>query len=149
MSVVEFERTFLIKRPREEVFRFVTNPANDPQWKPYVLESSPVQGTIQAGTTWRQVQKGPFGKAEVLEQCTAIKENLSFTQACPNPLPHGGTYTFESVPDGTQVTLRGHVQLRGLTKVLKPLVVRMAYRDLDKALAALKRVLEHPEPTTP
>jgi uncharacterized protein YndB with AHSA1/START domain len=149
MSVVEFERTFLIKRPREEVFRFITDPANDPQWKPHVLESSPVPDTIQAGTTWRQLQRGPFGKAEVMEQCTAIEEDLLFSQTCPYPMPHGGTYAFESVPDGTQVTTRGHVQLRGPMKVLKPLVARMASRDLDKSLAALKSVLEHPEPTTP
>lgn len=54
-------RSVTVNRPREEVFDYIADPNNDPDWCPTVLESSLVAGTpAQPGARYQQVQKpGP------------------------------------------------------------------------------------------
>lgn len=142
--MAKVEVSVVVKRPVEEVFSFVVNPANFSKWESGIIQSNQISdGPIGVGTTMREV--GPFLGRE-------IETTLEFTEYEPNrrfsmksisgPIPMQGTYTFESVEGGTKVTLTGEFQIGGFLKLVKPIVVYMAKRGLKADHKNLKELLE-------
>ena len=56
------ERTIVINRSPDEVFRFFTTPANDASWRTGVKEIS-AEGPVAVGTKVHQVVAGPGGRS--------------------------------------------------------------------------------------
>jgi uncharacterized membrane protein len=55
------QRTITIDRPPDLVYAFFTNHANDPTWRPNVVEIEPISGA-PVGKRIHQVIKGPGGR---------------------------------------------------------------------------------------
>jgi hypothetical protein len=58
------------------------------------------------------------------------------------PIRFGGTRTFEAIPDGTRITLRGGGRAGGFFGLAAPFLLRAAQRSLQSDLASLKQLLE-------
>ena len=135
------ERSVVIARPRDEVFAFVADPVNDPQWCPKVRSVEPVTG--EEGR-WRVVHKPVPGKPE---------RELDHRRVAAEPPARlawredDGTdvfdvlYTLEAVGEGTRMTQRSEFTL-GAPRLLHPLYKAGIGRDVARQLKLLKRRLE-------
>ena len=53
-----FEKSIFINRPPQEIFDFITNPANDAQWRSSSLSAEwTSEGPVGLGSTQRSVDK--------------------------------------------------------------------------------------------
>ena len=136
------ENSIVINRPRAEVFRFVANHENDPQWRPGIVDISRASGEGQ-GAVYRQGVKGPMGRripADV--EVTAYEENSHVAfRTLAGPVRPEGSYKFEDADGGTRVTFALSANLRGLQKLMAPMVSRSMTSQVG-SLENLKRVLE-------
>jgi len=135
--------TVTIRRPVEEVFRYVTDGENGPQWRPAVLDVRRVSGE-GVGATYEQGVRGPMGRRIAADyRVVAFEPNrlLAF-EAIAGPVRPRGRFEFESQDGGTRLTFSIEAELSGLRNLL---MARMVAHTIESEVAAienLKRVLE-------
>ena len=137
------KRTIVIHRPRDEVFGFFTDHANDPKWRPYVKEIDPVS-RVPVGTRVHQVIKGPGGRglgADIEVTASEPPSRYAF-QVVAGPARPRGEFRFIETPTGTEVHFALDAELGGIKKLLMSGPVQ---RSMDGEMAALdtaKRMIE-------
>jgi uncharacterized membrane protein len=136
------ENSVIINRPRSEVFAFVANHENDPKWRPGVADIARASGEGQ-GEVWRQGMNGPMGKRIDADfEVTAYQDgSLLAFRTLGGPVRPEGRYRFEDAEGGTRVTFSLSANLRGMQKLMAPMVTKSMRNQVD-ALGNLKRVLE-------
>ena len=142
--MTKFEKSILINRPAEEVWKFMSQVENMPKWDRGVLEA-------------RQTSKDPAGVGstiQVVRQLLGRRRiaNLRVSEYVPNQslavqarrgqITGQVRYTFEPVERGTRMTSTAEVTLGGWWKLITPLLVPMLDRDGRDDLANVKRVME-------
>jgi uncharacterized protein YndB with AHSA1/START domain len=140
----EFKTAVGIQRAIEDVFAYVSDPLNMPQWYSAVQTVDQLSGgEPRAGSTYVVRRQLPGGAARNEMQIVAHEAPTRFTIATtsgPTPL----TYRYALSPDGgaTRLELDATVDLSGLAGLAGPLAVRAVKRGMDANLAALKAHLE-------
>lgn len=133
----------IIRRPVADVFAFVADGENAPQWRPGVLDIQRVSGQ-GLGAVYRQGVKGPGGRRIAADyEVTAYERDrrLAF-KATAGPVRPNGEFRFEETADGTRLTFSLDAELSGLKKLF---MSRAVQGTMDAEMAAtekLKRVLE-------
>jgi carbon monoxide dehydrogenase subunit G len=142
--MTKFEKSIIINRPVEEVWKFLSNLGNFPKWDRGIYEV-------------RQTSKGPIGVGSTLQSDRLFLGwhgigEFVVTEYEPNRVLalRGGAgsssgnlrYTFESVTGGTRLTGTSEVQLGGWLKLLMPLIAPIAEWDGQDDLVNVKRVME-------
>lgn len=138
------ETSTVINRPVEEVFAFVSNPENYPQW---FSGSREVQitsaGPIGVGTTFRTVVSFLGRRIEGEIEFIEYEPNCSFAEKTNSgPFPVANRVTFERVEGGTRVTSTQVAEPGGFFKLAEPLLVRMIKRQYEADFANLKDLME-------
>jgi|SRR5947209_10161359 len=131
-----------IERPRDEVFAFLADAENDPRWRSGVLEMK-----RQSPTRYRQVVAGPGGRRvdadiEVTEHTPPARLAFRTTAGPVRPI---GRYDLAEADGGTELTFSLAVELRGLRRLMAPMVRRTMQNEVRR-LTELKRVLENAQP---
>src|SRR5919204_6066509 len=119
------ENSIVINRPRSEVFEFVTNHENDSKWRPGVLDIERASGHGR-GAVYRQGVKGPMGRRIPADiEVTAYEQgsHVAF-RTLAGPVRPEGSYRFDDADGGTRVTFALSANLRGLQKLMAPMVSR-------------------------
>ncbi len=142
--MIKIERSVVINRPISEVFAFVTNFENEPQWNPGVMQTKQTSGgPIGLGTTFQEdvkvMGRRTRGAYEVIEYEPPQKFSIKSTSG---PLAFKVKYSFVSLGDSTQFTGAGEIQPSGIFKVVAPLLARVVGRQIETGLVNLKRILE-------
>jgi carbon monoxide dehydrogenase subunit G len=143
---VRLSTSLVVERPVEEVFRFLSNRENDPKWESQTVEVIKTsEGTIGAGTTWRQVTR-ILGQDMVGEIVFAeYKENEKITtKSRSGSIPVTARMTFRPVPAGTLLEVAIEVELGGLLGLAEPLAAAAFRRQLRSSFGNLKKLLESP-----
>ncbi len=142
--MVKIEVNEVINRPVEDVFAFVSNPENDPQWQSETTETEITsQGPIGVGTTYLDVGHFLGRRIESIYEFTEYEANRQFSlKTTSGPIPIEATITCESVENGTKVNFSARGEVGGFFKVAEPLVSRMAQRTWTANYANLKDLLE-------
>ena len=140
------ESTTVIARPIDEVFAGVLDLENAATFDPDVRTvTRTTTGPIGAGTTFRFHERTPpFGKfADTTCRYTAIQpgRRIDF-EAQVGLLAPQGSLVFEEVGRGTRLTFHGDPRLKGLLRLLSPVVIRQARQIWDQRLARIKVWLE-------
>ena len=130
----------MISVPVEAVYGYVSDPANDVNWRTGVTESGlstdpPLalgsEGYVKAG---RQVARW---------KVTAIAPGVSVDwELTDGPYGGSGGYRFEDVGGNTRFTLVADVEPRGFLRLLGPLFARMGRRQNQADVLRLKDLLE-------
>lgn len=142
--MVKIEVSTVINRPVEEVFAFMSNPENDPQWQSETSETEITsQGELGVGTTYRDVGFFLGRRIESIYEFTEFETNKRLSlKTTSGPIPVEATITYETVEQGTKVNFSASGEVGGFFKLAEPLVSRMAQRSWTANYANLKDLLE-------
>ena len=134
----------VIDRPRDDVFAFLADPENDPQWRSGVLDLKRVSGS-GVGARYRQGVKGPGGRrisADIEITDLTPGQSISF-RTLTGPVRPGGRYVLSAAGAGTRVRFELEADMKGLKRVMAPMVQKTMNNEVGQ-LDQLKRVLEQP-----
>jgi uncharacterized protein YndB with AHSA1/START domain len=134
----------VINRPIEEVFAFLTNAGNSPQWQGATLESKQTsEGPVGLGTTGQSASQFLGRRIESTWEVTEYELNRRASlKTTSGPVPIEQSATLESVEEGTKVTLVAEYEVGGFYKLAEPIVARMARRQSEADFGNLKDLLE-------
>jgi hypothetical protein len=140
----KIERSIVIDRPIDAVFRFVHDPANDASWQTTLIESSQLDdGPLGVGTQVRERRRFFGIQVEMTKEITEYDPpSKSAFKYVAGGAPMSGDYQFEPLDAGTRLTATGYVEPRGFFQWADPLFSSMAGRELEASLGHLKDLLE-------
>ena len=136
-------QSVVINRPLAEVFTFVSDLENDPQWiAAEMRRTSP--GPLGVGTTFRQRDRILGRPLELSMEVVGYQPNHQIAlRATSRLLSLGGARTVEPVgAAATRLTVTGGGHARGLLRLAEPVLVAAGRRRLRRQLGSLKRLLE-------
>ena len=142
--MVKNEKIITINRPVEEVFAYVGNLQNGPQWQSGLLEvRRKTAGTPGVGTQFTSVRKFMGQKMESGIEFTAYEPNKKIAfKSISGSSPFEQTFLFESTAEGTRLTTRLELQTSGLMGLAEPLIASGVKREMDANFGDLKDMLE-------
>jgi uncharacterized protein YndB with AHSA1/START domain len=132
----------VIERPREDVFAFLANPENDPQWRSGVLDLKRVSGS-GVGARYTQGVKGPGGRripADIEITELTPGEAIAFRTTAGFVRPRG-RYALAATDGGTRVRFELEADLKGVKRLLAPMVQKTMNNEVGQ-LESLKHVIE-------
>jgi uncharacterized membrane protein len=141
------EKSITINRPVGDVFEFVLDGTKNPLWRPAVLDIERVPGKpSDVGAIFKQGLKGPGGRRiegdyEIVE--SKPNELITF-QVISGPARPTGMYRFEAIGNTTRVTFTLHLEPKGLTRFLSPMITSTMKGEVA-TLSNLKAYLESHE----
>ena len=136
-----FETSVVIARPATDVFAFLARPENETQWQQDLVESRQTSpGPMGVGATGEDVRMSMVRRMVTSWTCTALETDRRFAFRVTKPVPFLAEYRFETVPEGTRVTMSA--EPAGFTRLLWPVITRAGRKQYETNFTALKRVLE-------
>jgi carbon monoxide dehydrogenase subunit G len=133
-----------VDRPVAEVWDFISNFENTTRWSRGVLEARQTSdGPLGVGSRLQTVVKA-FGRRRTAHYLvTEFEPNRVFAFAVTSgPMTSRARYLVEPAGAGTRLTASGEAAVRGLYRLLAPLLVRILKRHSRDDLANVKRILE-------
>jgi uncharacterized protein YndB with AHSA1/START domain len=142
--MIAIEKSIFINRPVQEVFEFMSNPANDAQWQSSTESAEwTSEGLPGVGSTIKQVGRfmgrDTTGTGEVTSW---DPPNELSVKSLTGPIPFESKTRFDSKENGTQVTISAQAEPGGFFKIAEGLVKRQAEKQFDADLGSLKALLE-------
>jgi len=140
LSPMDLSATTTIHAPVGAVYAYVSDPANDVNWRTGVTESGltthpPLapdsEGFVKAGSRvarWR---------VTAIEPGASVDWNLT-----EGPYSGSGGYRFEDIGGSTRFTLVANVQPQGILRLLGPLFARMGRKQNQADVETLKGLFE-------
>ncbi|MEU8839518.1 SRPBCC family protein [Streptomyces roseus] len=129
----QFESTVEIDRPVGEVFAYLADGRNDPQFSPRVQEISKTPGGPTAvGTVFRSTVKDAGMKTGREFRITGFEPEklVRWTEQSKNLVTAEGGYDFEALPGGrTRVRIFNTLEGHGFGKLLVGLALSAARKD--------------------
>jgi hypothetical protein len=138
------EHSVVIERAPEEVFAYLGDPSNLPEWQASALEArQEPPGEMAAGARIREVRKFLGKRMESVMEVTVYEPGREFSlKVVSGPIPFRVRQTFEPVGAGTKIDAVIEGEPGGFFRLAEPLVVRAVGRELASNLATLKDILE-------
>lgn len=139
-----FEHNLLISRPPQEIFDFVTDPANDVYWRDSVVlvewTSAEPHGI---GSTQRQVDKF-LGReiASAIEITDWDPPHRLGQKTTSGPVQFAFTMQFTTVDGGTHMHMNGQAEFGGIFKMAEGLIRQQLVTLIKSEFNNLKRVLD-------
>jgi uncharacterized protein YndB with AHSA1/START domain len=137
------EQTIVIDRPVAEVFAFVTDQRNTPQWQAGLVEVQRLtDGPPGIGTRHVFVRSFLGRRMEGTNEYVAYEPDKLVTFKTISGPPLEASYFFEPAGTGTRITSRVQLHASGLFGLLEPVVAAGLRREMKAAFPALKALME-------
>lgn len=136
--------TVEIDHPIEQVFAYVTDRANLPQWFSAV-RSATQQGPNRIGTKTTITAQLLGYEVTSANEVVEYELNHTFAIKADEPFPVYEREIFTQRGGGTRIDYQGTIQTRGVYKVVAPLLHWMLKRQLVASYKRLKVLLESKE----
>jgi carbon monoxide dehydrogenase subunit G len=139
------EHTVVVKRPPDEVFAFLSDLSNLPEWQSGAVEVRESEGAVGVGTTYVEVLRFLGKRLQATIEVTEFERGRRFSlRTVSGPIPFSVQHTLEPEDGGGATRLRVELEGEpgGLFKLAEPLVMRNAQRQLEADFAALKEMVE-------
>jgi len=142
--VYKFEQTVLINRRQQEVFDYLADLSNGPQWQSSAISAERTsEGPIGVGSTWRRTTRALGRTSDAEYECTSYDPPDEFSiKSLSGPTSTDITYSLKSTEGGTQVSITGQIEFRGLLKLMEGWVSKQADKLLVEDTNTLKHLLE-------
>jgi carbon monoxide dehydrogenase subunit G len=143
-TMVTFEKTVEINRPQQDVFDFISDPANDALYRSGVefaeWTSEPPAGV---GSTMRSVDRFMGREVETTSEFTIWDPpNRYAFKTVGGSFPAEFTLELEPTEDGTQVIMRGQIEFKGLLKLVEWILGHQIKQQAQGDFDRLKLLLE-------
>jgi hypothetical protein len=140
----EFKKSYFIDRPQQQVFDFISNPENDPEWRQSTISSKWIsEPPIGVGSESKSVDKFLGRKLEYTSEITAWDPPSRFgTRVVSGPIPFEATFSLDTEDSGTRVWVEGQAEFSGLFKIAGGLIRRQFEEQMDYEFNTLKQLLE-------
>jgi uncharacterized membrane protein len=137
------ERTISIRRPVDQVFRFLADGRTATQWRSGLLDVSKTSGD-GLGAVYKQVVRGPGGRPiDADYEITAFEpDKLIGFRAIAGPVRPTGSFAFEAMGDATILTFRLDAELTGWKRLVMGRPVQSTMDGEMVALDNLQDLLE-------
>jgi uncharacterized membrane protein len=139
------EESIEINRPLKEVFNYVSDVGNYPEWMADALEvHKDTAGPPHQSDRFTLAIKSVGRRFETPYERISYEANRRYTDgAVGGPVPNQRwDSTFQEVPGGTRLTRAVEAEMSDILKLLEPIQKRSAERGLRRDLQTLKDVLE-------
>jgi carbon monoxide dehydrogenase subunit G len=138
------EKTIVINRPQQEVFDFVSNPANAHKWQSVVKSKKWISADPHGVGSIQSFNSRFMGlKLQGTNEFTVWDPPNQYSfETIDSPLPIEEGMRFESEVNSTKVTWRMQVEAGGVFKLLEGLLKKQAESQPETDLKALKFLLE-------
>jgi len=143
--MIRAEQTSIIDRPIEDVFGYVGDQTNTPNWQAGLVEVRRTSdGPLGVGTTHTFVRSFMRRRMEADNIYVAYEPNklISF-KTTSGPVRLEASYVFESTDEGTRLTSRIEMDASGFMSLAEPLIAAGLKREMKAAFRALKDLLEN------
>jgi uncharacterized membrane protein len=148
---VRVQESIEIERPLDDVFSYVSDAGNYPEWMAHALEvRKQGPGPPRKGEKFTLAIRSVGRRFETPFERTRYEPNRRCAdRAIGGPVPNQWwECDFQEVPGGTRLTRTAEARGNGLLKLLEPLQKWSAGRQLRKDLQTLKGVLETRQATS-
>jgi uncharacterized membrane protein len=132
----------LIDRACDEVFAFLADSENDPQWRSGVLDLKRVSGE-GVGARYAQGVKGPGGRriaADIEITDLTPGKTIAF-RTVAGPIRPRGRYVLSAADGRTHVRFELEADLHGFKRLIAPMVQKTMNNEVGQ-LARLKALIE-------
>jgi uncharacterized membrane protein len=137
-------KSTMINRPIEQVFAYVSDFQNNPQWQNALLETRRLtEGPLGVGTEFTGVRKFMGRKMESVLQFTTYEPNKEIVYKSVSGQPFEGSFLFEATGEGTKLTSVLKLQTGGLLGLAEPLIAANVERESEANYSDLKALLEN------
>jgi uncharacterized membrane protein len=143
--VINVEASTVINRRVEAVFAFVADLENNPRWETNFVEVKRVSPEpLGVGTVYQCLLRVPGQRVTSRIEITEFMPNqrISFRGDRPASAKPVGSITFEPLGNGTKITTLPRPEMRGVFKLLEPMMAGYIKRSNAKHLDNLKTLLE-------
>lgn len=134
-----------VHRPVDQVFEFVADMTNEPQWHTDVLEAERLtEGEVGKGTSYRvRFRSQPMSPPEGIVEIVEFEPGRRIvSQSDMGNMKPTLTHLFEATNGGTNVARQIRIDTSGLMTVMSPLMKMMVRRRNVGFIDNLKRLLE-------
>jgi hypothetical protein len=137
------ELSVVINRPLEACFAYLTDLANDLEWRrEWIDAEKTTDGPHGVGARYRLTGALVGRRIATVYETIAYEPNrLAAWTAVSGPMPLTFSRAFESVEGGTRVTMRYEGD-RGVLRLAGPLVAGIGRRQMEGDIPKLKQVME-------
>jgi uncharacterized protein YndB with AHSA1/START domain len=144
MMMSVFENTVMITRPVEEVFSYLADAENLPQWNYAIEQTTKVSpGPVGVGTIYRQTRTLPSRSQEDFEIVDFQPPSQLALDGTFGPFKGRASYLLEPAVGGAKLTNRWDLQPTSASlRLLGPLAAARVKAAVAENLHALKRILE-------
>ena len=155
--MIRVEKSGIIERPIEEVFAYIGDQTNTPQWQAGLVEvRRTTEGPIGVGTKHTFVRMFMGRRMEADNEYIAFEPNRRIAfKTTSGPVRVEASYVFEAVRRGHKVTSTVEMDASGFLSLAEPLIAAGLRREMKAAIPVLKDLLENqkvaiaPRPATP
>ena len=142
--MINVEDSIIINCPIEEVFAFVADQTNGPQWQDGLLEVRRItDGPVGVGTKHTAARKFLGRKMALTNEYIQYEPNKQVTFKGQSGSMHFETsYLTESTTSGTRLTCQMQMEQGGLFGLAEPMIAKSLKRDFAANFRTLKALLE-------
>jgi uncharacterized membrane protein len=142
--VGRFEHEVTIERAPADVFAYLTDLDNLPEWQASIVEiRREDDGPLGVGTRFTEVRSVAGRRIESTIEVTALEPDREFAlRVVEGPVPGTVSHLVAAEGQATRLTVVGELTGSGLRSLAAPLLERAAKREGERDLRRLKQVLE-------
>jgi len=145
--MLQFAADLTVNRPVEQVFTWLTNAENQGKFDKSSLKMEALTpGPWRVGTQFRELRDLGGRKTEVLSEIAELEPNRRFVIRSKTGPEWLGIWLFEPEGQGTRLRWTGQMRMKGLGRLLEPLIGRQMRAQIDRQFAQLPATLEHDIP---
>lgn len=143
--MIKVEGSIVINRPIEEVFAYVSDLTNGPEWQTGLIEvRKTTAAPLGIGTQFTFVRKFLGRKLEASNEFTVYRPNEIVTFITTSGfMAVEASYLFETEAEGTRVTCQIEMKPEGFSKLAEPLIGASVRREMNAEFGYLKDLLEN------
>ncbi|MFQ5399404.1 MAG: SRPBCC family protein [Anaerolineae bacterium] len=138
-----FKHSVFINRPVQEVWEFVSDLTNHPQFGSMATVERSSDGPPGVGSTYRSVSRFLGRTIESTSETTGWEPPNKFSsKSVEGPIAFQDQWEFADEDSGTLVTLSGEAEMGGFFKIAEGIVGKQIDKQITTDLGALKLMLE-------
>ncbi|GEM_PF-826863 len=143
----KFTKSVFINRSQQDVFEFLSNPANMPKWQSAVeLAEWTSEGNPGVGSTYKAVVKMPGGKSENIFEITHWDPPNRYNyKSVKFSIPGSIKSSFTLAPkenNSCQLTFEAQLEAAGILKIAESMLGKQAEKGEGNTIETLKQLLE-------